>query len=164
MIYPTSPELIDRYKQLSSDLGFFCQELSNGYSKFPLLILAALESDLKELVASLTEFFKHPPATAFLPQLDRKIGQLVGYPSSAIDYYIDRLGKYYQTGELSDFVELSGEYQSYLPFVEFILSPDNYQAEIASYVEPLRQVTKAYAPELYDRLVKSYRPQDGWYQ
>ncbi|HEX8390668.1 MAG TPA: hypothetical protein VF597_04565 [Candidatus Saccharimonadales bacterium] len=83
----------------------------------------------------------------------RRIGQLLGYPETATDYFIERLSTLDTTDELPrvDKTDL-GELEH---FSQLILSPEHYEDEIAAYVRPLADSVHVLAPKTYELLTGS---------
>lgn len=89
----------------------------------------------------------------------RQFGTLLGYPDTAIDYYIKRMPTVFTDTPLP-FVEpdsIEGTTTNY--FNQLVLSPDNYEAELDEYVKPLEAAVKKLAPKTYEFIEQGL--QDG---
>lgn len=88
---------------------------------------------------------------------ERTIGRLLGYPSSATEYFIKRLDCMGSDAELpmvrvTKTLNTTSEY-----FQQLILSPDNWRDELAAYCEPLEVATRQSTPAVYDIFVRAAR-------
>ena len=79
----------------------------------------------------------------------REIGELLGYPDSAIDYYLKRLKTLDSDNPLPQCRPPEVEGTVSRRFQRFILSPDNYELEVRGYCIPLEEATRLYAPKTY---------------
>lgn len=77
-----------------------------------------------------------------------KIGALLGYPKTATQYYLKRL----KAVDELDRYPRSVIHESNEAYVQFVLSPENYQQELESYSQPLEEAVKTLTPKIYDRL------------
>lgn len=83
------------------------------------------------------------------PARDARIGELLGFPPSATAHYSKRLVTYGTPGELP-----AGQGDRHNDTIEFyfaqlVLSPDNYNEEMESYVRPLQKATQLLTPRAY---------------
>lgn len=156
---PMSGDVLQQYRQSSQDLGLIVEEMQLREDEGPTLIIARSKEAVDTLSTGIPEVLANGKTMAS-PEIEGSVGRALGFPESAVKYYVERLEDYVETGELSDFVDLPAEYEDARPFVEFVLSPDNYEEEIAEYVEPLRQAVLKYTPKLYNRIVELEKSRD----
>ncbi len=118
-------------------------------TKRPAYIISRNERDLEELGFLL----EGKGDSALKEGRDAAFGTVYGFPATAVAMFNDesRRVKWDHT-ELPEGVR-AGEI---LPFVQFILSKDNWQAELAE-VEKWAQAIKKISPPLYDRIILEYR-------
>jgi len=83
----------------------------------------------------------------------RQIGRLVGYPDTAIDYFLYRLHEEHSNGSLPPSVKPDKTFGDVRHFANFVLSPNNMQYELESYARKLQQAAKYFTPRLYKQVV-----------
>jgi len=84
--------------------------------------------------------------------IERRIGSLLGYPETAVDYFVVRsvvmrLGK-----DVPLVMPEPGAEVPHEAFMQFILSPEHYREELALYATPLEAATRQFAPHSYELL------------
>ena len=84
--------------------------------------------------------------------VERRIGALLGYPDTAIDYFavrsvVVRLGK-----DVPLVMPKPGAGVPHEAFIQFILSPEHFEEELAQYAVPLEAATRQLAPHSYEVL------------
>lgn len=84
--------------------------------------------------------------------IERRIGGLLGYPETAIDYFVVRsvvmrLGK-----DVPLVMPSPGAGVPHEAFIQFVLSPEHYRDELAQYAAPLEAATRQLAPNSYELL------------
>ena len=85
---------------------------------------------------------------------EHRIGKLLGYPETATSYFIERWNSMDTPGELPVVdVDLLSDDE---PFVQIVLSPDNYEAELEGYVRPLKRAVKELAPKSYELIMNEH--------
>ena len=82
----------------------------------------------------------------------REIGKLLGYPDTAVEYYLERLKTLDGDNPLPQFRPPEVEGTISRRFQRFILSPGRYQEEVKKYCLPLEEATRAHAPKTYEAL------------
>lgn len=82
----------------------------------------------------------------------RQLGRLLGYPETATDYFLRRSATLYTDDELPMIVPewLQGTVHGQLH--QFVLSPEHYEKEIATYIDPLHDAVKEYGLHTYRAL------------
>lgn len=85
----------------------------------------------------------------------RAIGELLGYPKTATDYFIARADTLDTSDELPmvvprPFIDTVDGY-----FHSFVLSPDHYKEEVEAYCRPLQAATKEWMPDTYKYLERA---------
>ncbi len=86
--------------------------------------------------------------------LHRDIGRLLGYPPTAINYFLKRI-KTMDTAEELPMVRVrSRKYIKNNHFQQLILSPKYWQQELATYCEPLEEAMCANLPKSYRAVVR----------
>lgn len=78
-------------------------------------------------------------------QTERAIGSLLGYPGTSTDYYI----KYRSDEQLPIIIPVVAEGTALWGFDQFIVSPEHWRDELASYAVPLATATAELAPRTY---------------
>ena len=87
--------------------------------------------------------------------VERGIGKLLGFPETAIDFYIKRGDEY----NITPAAPQSGE-----PFHRLVLSPENTESERAEYCVPLEDATRELLPRTYQHIaaVEEMRGRHGF--
>lgn len=144
---------IAKYQAIIDKLDLETTELTIEPGRRILFI--STDSDLAHQLSEPRQTITTTDETSAFEEMEYKIGQLLGYPATATKHYLERLNDFCITGEFSPFVEVPEYYGDARYFVNIILSPDNYQDEMANYIEPLCQAVKLYTPKLYERVVQA---------
>jgi len=140
--------------QVNADLigamGISCESIDD--ESYAISRDENLSLELKELFLS-----RQGESGAASDEWYRQFGTLLGYPDTAIDYYIKRMPTVFTDTPLP-FVEpdsIEGTTTSY--FNQLVLSPDNYEAELDEYVKPLEAAVKKLAPKTYEFIEQGLR-------
>lgn len=84
-------------------------------------------------------------------ELNRKIGQALGYPTNDIEFYIKRLQAVYRTfGQTPKYARISNVP---LSFQRLIISPDNLMQTYRLYCLPLARSTARLFPKIYRAVI-----------
>ena len=84
--------------------------------------------------------------------IERRIGEALGYPKTATEYFVARLVVMQLGKDIPLVVPEPSDEIPHESFIQFILSPEYYKEEIAAYAKPLEEATRRYAPHSYEIL------------
>ena len=87
---------------------------------------------------------------------EREIGYMLGFPATAVDYYLKRIGTIDTPDELPFVTPLSTRGTASESFQKLIFSPDSYNDELNQYSVPLENAVKTLLPETYEVIEASY--------
>lgn len=85
-----------------------------------------------------------------------RVGKLLGFPESAISYYIERVEHYKTSGHYLPVPDSRGfEYGTPMDshFRQYVSSPDKVDEEVQQYSGPLRRATEVMTPKIYARIL-----------
>lgn len=122
--------------------GLSVRETGNGS------VVVAVNSDTSDKLAELLHK-KSSENTNSVTEYE--IGEILGYPRTATEYYIQRKGTVsLPLGEQLPIIQpnmLSGSTLDF--FSQIILSPNHWRDELEAYAVPLEQATQTYMPQTY---------------
>ena len=127
--------------ELISDLGLrtaFWSEKNLTYVSFDQILANRMAELHRTVWGENTEHLEE----------NREIGQLLGYPKTAVEYFVRRL-ELFKTGMPLPMLDVEDDENISEYFLEMILSPEHYKAEIAEYCRPLEKAVQQYAPKTY---------------
>jgi|GEM_PF-5584625 len=136
--------------ELVSATGMSCEPILNGL--FAASRDENLNLELRDVFLSYRD--KNGRVT---DEGSRKTGELLGYPDTAVDYFVERSHTVRTSNELPLVVPLSTLDTPSEFFNQFILSPNNYQEEMDTYIKPLEAAVKELAPNTYNFIEKQHR-------
>jgi hypothetical protein len=87
----------------------------------------------------------------------RRIGMLLGYPKSAIDYYLRRRFTIESQGELPMIIPEAIRGTIYKEFCQFNLSLEHWREEIEQYAIPLEKAVRNLTPETYSKICERFQ-------
>jgi hypothetical protein len=135
---------------LLSDMNLHAHTIDPKNDRFhmPVVAVAKHPDVIDELVATsqLSDEEEH-----------RTVGRLLGFPETATDYFLRRFDTIGTPDELPmiipDWIDGTVDEQLH----SFILSPEQYQEEMAAYIDPLHDAVRTFGPETYRGLEKRAR-------
>ena len=138
--------------ELIADIGIKCEPMTDG-------LFAASRDDHLNAKLKNTFLYEREEDGRMSFEGHRTIGKLLGYPESATEYFIERFDTVFSEDELPVVIPRSTLDTPTEFFHQFILSPNNYQDEINTYIRPLEIAVKELAPHTYKFIEKEYRHQ-----
>jgi hypothetical protein len=105
---------------------------------------SVISNYLSEVVQSARHDDEYDPVEG-----DRQLGKLLGYPDTAVEYYVARATTVNTSDELPIVKSRSLQDTTTEFFQQFILSPDHYEQEINEFLLPLQAAVKSLTPNTY---------------